>query len=56
MSNAQLELCSRKVTGSSTTKDSTKDSKLDIVNFMWFKGAEYVFSDSGMQQVMEYFV
>ena len=46
MSNAQLELCSKKVLGSATYLDTTRTAKLDIVGFMWFKGAEYLFTDS----------
>ena len=53
MTNAQLELCNRKTSGSSTTLESGKDANADIVNFMWFKGAEYLYTDlSGMQQFM----
>ena len=46
MSNAQLELCSKKVLDSATYLDTTRTAKLDIVDFMWFKGAEYLFTDS----------
>ena len=45
-SNAAIELCSRKVTGSPDTRDSTRDSNSDIVNFMWFKGFEGLFNDA----------
>ena len=53
MTNAQLELCTKKELGSATSLDSSRYSKADVVNFMWFKGAEYLFTDPlGMQQFM----
>jgi len=46
LGNAEIELCSKKVTGSATIRDNTRDSYSDIVDFMWFKGAEGLFTNT----------
>ena len=46
MNNAVIELCSQKVSGSATVRDSTKDSYADVLNLMWFKGAEGLYTNN----------
>lgn len=45
MDNVALEICSAKVNGSSSMRNSSRDSYADILNMLWFKGAEGLFAN-----------
>jgi hypothetical protein len=46
MGTAKIELCSRQVSGTPNVLDSASDSYSDIADFMWFKGAEGLFTNT----------
>lgn len=44
--NIALDLCSTKVSGTST-RDSAKDGYYDIMNVLWFKGSDGIYTITG---------
>jgi hypothetical protein len=53
MDNAKIELCSREVSGEPGVLDNTTDSYSDIVDFMWFKGAEGLFTNTSGTEILQ---
>ena len=45
MNNAMLELCTKKIDGQANTIDTTRYTYADIMNFMWIKGTQHLFTN-----------